>query len=659
MTKLSYPIIILTFMLMVLGFQTQSVQAATLLPASNWYAVTYVSSTDTLHWINAQGEQGQLDRPHLANEAANPAVLRMRISPNGQHMVLIASLNNGNLGVGFYDFVSGQFVQAHEAQPNEVLPSYSQLAFSFTGSHFAMALRNMATLEWRIIVFETATGNAVDQLTRTSPILPDTFITDPSFYPLISHFNVDEGIGQSFVGIQLVTDNPTMTSFPSFNWYHNPVPAVANAPVVPASLPYSPFAGHDIRRTSKAVVFTGFTEGQTPTSNAIGNNISTQLAINLLPTPLVNSGSTIFNSPQWLKNGEWIGYRIQDNVHQPHYAITSAQSDTSVPLGPNIGAIHSTPDGLVAVNALDWQLYHLTDTNIEAFAYQFSSTIFSSNGQPFSVIYTTPEGSPFTLTSIPTDAQVNVPLGGNGEVQAPEQTCGTAPTPRLTVGNTARVAFTDGTDLNIRTAPAGDYIMQIVEGTVVNVIGGPTCADNYFWWQIQFESQGVTVGGWAAEGTANDYFLEPYNITVIDPPQFVSSATPLDLIIATPQPTKELQIAVQPTNTPQLQIAVQPTSTKPPRAEVGDCSKAPDKQLAVGMSAKTTDLGGGTLAMRTNLSDPYPSNQVPANHPVQVVAGSQCREGFRMWQVSTQINGQNVVGWVAEGLNSKYYVIPQ
>ncbi|PJF33283.1 MAG: hypothetical protein CUN57_02580, partial [Phototrophicales bacterium] len=105
MTKFSYPIIVLTLILMGLGFQTQSVHAATPLPASNWYAVTYVPNTDTLHWVNAQGEQGQLDRPHLANEADNPAVLRMRISPNGQHMVLLASLNNGNLGVGFYDFV--------------------------------------------------------------------------------------------------------------------------------------------------------------------------------------------------------------------------------------------------------------------------------------------------------------------------------------------------------------------------------------------------------------------------------------------------------------------------------------------------------------------------------------------------------------------------
>ena len=37
------------------------------------------------------------------------------------------------------------------------------------------------------------------------------------------------------------------------------------------------------------------------------------------------------------------------------------------------------------------------------------------------------------------------------------------------------------------------------------VIGGPTCADSYTWWQVDY--QGAV--GWTASGTASEYWVEP------------------------------------------------------------------------------------------------------------------------------------------------------
>ncbi len=420
-----------------------------------------------------------MPRPNLPNETGDPTGLRMAISPNGQHMVLIAGLNSGNKGVGFYSFASGQWVQVHEAQPGEEVPANSQLSYSFTGSHFAMALRSTITSEWRVLVFETATGNAVDQLTRTSPTLHETFMTDLAYWPLVSHFGVDEGVGQAFVGLQLVNSNGQQTSFPSFRWYHNPVPALVNAPVQPAAIPFSPFAGFDVLRTSGAVAFTGFDEaGGAPANNVVGNLVGTYAAANQLPVTVVNGAGYTLNSPQWLKNGAWVGYRVQNGVQQPHFAVTGAQVDNSVPLGPNIGSIAGTPDdGFLAINAVDWQLYYATSfNNIDAFAYQFGSTVFQSGGQPFNVVYTTPEGASFTLASIPTEPGLNVQPGGDGQVQAPQANCDAAPAPRLTVGGDARVTFTNGTPLNVRTAAAGEFLMQIQEGTFVDVVAGRSSA---------------------------------------------------------------------------------------------------------------------------------------------------------------------------------------
>jgi len=673
MRKLSI-IIALFSIIMVGGLQQQTVLAATPLPASSWYTVTYIPDTDTLHWVSPQGEQGSMSRPHLANEADNPATLRMKISPNGQHMVVIASLNNGNLGIGFYDFVAGQFIQSHEAQPNEALPSYSQLPFSFTGGHFAMVLRNTVSGDWRVIVFETATGNAVDVLTRTSTLLPDNFPTHTDYHPIIASFDIDEGIGQNYITLQTINNDPNQASFPSFKWYHNPVPAIADNSIVSAAFPFSPFAGYDVLRTNRATVLTGFDDPQNPPSgNAIGSNISTRYAVNQLPQAIVNGGGYVLNSPQWLNNGAWIGYRVQNNVHQPHYAITSAQSDTSLPLGPNIGSIHSTPDGFVAVNSLDWQLYHTTDLNMDAFAYQFGNTVFQSNGQPFYVVYTTPEGAPFSLNSLPTEANLNVEVAGNGGVQAPEQTCGTAPAPRLSLNENARVTYTNGAPLNIRTAPAGDYIMHLAEGTVVTVISGPSCADNYFWWQIQLESEGATVGGWAAEGDVDSYYLEPFIIELNDPLQVQpTEELDLDLQIVTVQPTTQLDLdlqvaTLQPTAQPPLDVQVvteEPTLeviTPMPIAPIEvelDCVKSPASQLSVGMTATSINPGGGTLAMRTNLSDPYPTHQLPAQKHMSILDGPQCLNGIRMWYVASNLNNEGIVGWIAEGVNNTYYIIP-
>ena len=661
MNKLTYTITFYMTLLLVFGFNFQSAQAATPLPASNWYALTWVRTTDTLHWINATGEQGQMARPKLPNEIENSATLRMEISPNGQNMVLVNELKNGNAGIGFYSFLTGQWVQIHEAQANEIIPFDNSLAFSFTGSHVAIALRNIINLEWRVIVFETATGNSVDQITRASSILPDTFPSDPTWFAIVTHFSVDEGMGQSFVGLQTVNDDPHQLSFPSFNWYHNSVPALANAPIVPASLPFSPFAGYDVLATTKAVTFAGFNEQQgAPINNQHGNFIGTHMAVNQLPAPVVNSGAYTFDSPQWLKSGAWIGYRVQNKVQQPYYVITSAQSDTSLPLGPNIGAIHSTPDGFIAVNAIDWQLYHSTDLTMDAFAYQFGNTLFESNNLPFSVIYTTPEGALFSLQNLP--ATLNVAQEGNGQIQAPVEACGTAPAPRLTVGEDARVTFNTGSDLNIRAAADGDYIMQIPEGTMVHVVNGPVCANNYRWWQIQFENLGATVGGWAAEGNSDTYFLEPFELVLGDPLQFFPTATPLLLQAVTAQPTLQIikPLEFAPTSTPELQI-IKPLELAPTATQMliqANCNKSPASQLQVGMIAKTVD-NGGTLAMRTNLSDEFPSNQVPGQKTVTILGGPQCRDGIRMWQVSTKLNGQDVVGWIGEGFGNTYYILPQ
>ncbi|MCB9436693.1 MAG: hypothetical protein H6673_06825 [Anaerolineales bacterium] len=603
------------------------------LPASNWYAVTWVKTTDTLHWVNAAGEQASLPRPKLPNEAGNLSQTTLHISPNGRILVETAPLLNGNLGVGFYSFTTGQFIQTHEAQPNETLSLLPSADFTIASLHFAMVLRDNVTGEWRIIVFETTTGNAIAQLTRNSAGIPDNFITDTSFWPVIADFDIDEGLGELVVYLQQVTDPlQMMTAFPSFKWYPTPAPQQAANPIVPAALPFSYQAGYDVLETTGEVVFTGFNEQQgAPTSPAIGNFIGTYAG--QLPTTVFNAGSYSVNTAQWMHNGDWISYRVQGGAMQPHYEVALRDGSNAVPVGPNIGAVHGTPDGFVAVDALSWKLYHATDLNFEGFSAFFGNTLFQTDNQPFSVVYVTPEGATFTLEDI---AQPPV-VSGPGGIQAPPFSCAGAPPTRLAVGDGARVAFTDGTDLNIRTAAGGDYLMQIPEGTLVTIQGGPECVNNYVWWNL---SLGNGTGGWAAEGDASGYFLEPIDLTI------------------------QIAPAVTPTNPPR---AINPTPTNPPRAGIPTatppvilapaCNQSPQTQLQVGMLAHTAQTDG-TLAMRVNLSDQFPTYQLPSGLNVTILEGYQCLNGQTMWKVSTTLNGQSISGWVAEGFGQTYFLLP-
>ncbi|WP_119068013.1 SH3 domain-containing protein [Aggregatilinea lenta] len=84
--------------------------------------------------------------------------------------------------------------------------------------------------------------------------------------------------------------------------------------------------------------------------------------------------------------------------------------------------------------------------------------------------------------------------------------------PRLTPGGAGRVSSSLGVSLkNVPATSAGGAteLATLPTDTVFTVLDGPQCNQGYAWWQIQLPS-GVT--GWAAEGNATDYFLEPTTI---------------------------------------------------------------------------------------------------------------------------------------------------
>lgn len=85
--------------------------------------------------------------------------------------------------------------------------------------------------------------------------------------------------------------------------------------------------------------------------------------------------------------------------------------------------------------------------------------------------------------------------------------CPNAPMTRLIIQERARVTD-NGEDLNLRRGPGTDQqiIQRIEPGEIFLVLDGPTCAEEYVWYQINY--QGTL--GWIAEGDFEQYYTEPY-----------------------------------------------------------------------------------------------------------------------------------------------------
>ena len=95
--------------------------------------------------------------------------------------------------------------------------------------------------------------------------------------------------------------------------------------------------------------------------------------------------------------------------------------------------------------------------------------------------------------------------------------CTNAPSPRVQVGQTARITFVDGSTTRVRSSPdvlPDNIIANLAEGTELEVVGGPVCSprpnrsDSYVYWEVFVPSRNLT--GWVAEGDFNDYYLEPW-----------------------------------------------------------------------------------------------------------------------------------------------------
>ena len=97
----------------------------------------------------------------------------------------------------------------------------------------------------------------------------------------------------------------------------------------------------------------------------------------------------------------------------------------------------------------------------------------------------------------------------------PAVTCvdaaGMTPVTHLLAGQEAYVLPPDGLNIREQADPHAARVGGLAPGTIVTLVGGPTCNSNTVWWQVQ-RSGAAGPAGWVSEGDSAEWFLAPLTL---------------------------------------------------------------------------------------------------------------------------------------------------
>lgn len=569
-------------------------QAATLLPASPWYAVIYQPETDSLHWVNAAGQQATIPRPKLPEEME---YREMRISPDGRILVMVSKLLDGRDSLGIYDLAAGVFLQTHQAQPGEIINLGGETIFTANSVYFAVGLHSgdFANPAWRVILFESQTGNVMAFIDHTHPDAPQVQLSTPQVQYLDGTFVHFQMIPQS------VGAAPT---WPAFAWrvtgFDPTVPAIVESFYTQAELQVQLLTGKVALNYLDNNYAAPPPEGQFPVFNAIGWSIPGNGGE---VTTVHVDASRYHLMTRWAKGGEWILFYSADSQNNYYWNIVLAEgtlgNNSHMPFDPQYEQVYGTSDGYLLVNSANGLYY----TN--GFAPN-TAQIIGQITEAGEVVYVTPIGVSFMLQQLaePGEQVAAAELQPEVEVTvlppaAPADDCSLAPAHRVFIGTQARVLPSQGA-LNVRQQPSGTILTSFAGGTTFSVTGGAICSEGLWWWQIQREG----VVGWLAEGTSSGYFIEPY--AIVEQP---------------PAPPEEPQ-QVPP-------VVVDEAAAEEEGGNEPGCGQAPRNILSVGDTA-TVNVDTLAAANAPGGSSPYVFLK---GQTVTIVAGPTCLDGRRWWMV--------------------------
>ena len=263
----------------------------------------------------------------------------------------------------------------------------------------------------------------------------------------------------------------------------------------------------------------------------------------------------------------------------------------------------------------------LSEAEIQA---QVDATMAAIHGQGDSPVFDFPAIPTFTrvpfeeapgLSLFPVDDSDSGQTGSVNNYPA----CPGALTSRVQVGMTIQVTTSGKVPkLGIRPQPTLDSkkMFELKSGKKMEVLDGPVCADNSYFWYVDTPKG----DGWVREGNTEFYFVDP-----------------LGQSSGAPQPQEP---APQPTGAPQVPAC---PGSLPTRVQVG-------MTIRVTTSGKVPKLG---IRPQPTL-DSKKMFELKSGEKMSVLEGPECSDNSYFWYISSS-KGK---GWVREGNTEFYFVDP-
>jgi hypothetical protein len=217
------------------------------------------------------------------------------------------------------------------------------------------------------------------------------------------------------------------------------------------------------------------------------------------------------------------------------------------------------------------------------------------------------------------------------------------------VGSQARVIPSLGA-LNVRSQPGGSVVSSFSGGVTFNVIGGASCFDGLYWWQVQ----NVNASGWVAAGNFSNYYIQPWDGPVVlepvpvpeepAPPPPSQGENPGDLA---PNPPAEEEPGI---------VVVVPEA-------IFSCPGSPTPRLSVGSAARVTS--NTPMAVFQSAQGGSTNYELPPNVTVAIIGGPTCgAQNITYWQFSGNARNkvtqfaEQTTGWIPEGTGNVYWLSP-
>lgn len=460
----------------VIDFQVVSLSSA------EWWAWIYEVETDSLYLINESGQQARLPRPRLPDERPGTTP-KLAFSRDGRFLIVAVPLNSGVNGLGFYEVESGQFTQIHQMGAGEdIYLGFGYDNAAINGSTYAvdptnrlvaigLASMDFSNPNWRVIIFDLVTGDALYQLDNRSSLV-SAYTTNNIVFPRVVYFDID------VVHTQLIRFGADAdVQYPALAWHPN-ANFVEDSPFT--------YTNIDVLPGAQSMVYAYRTDaagGVLAPNNALGTVGSVG------PQPLVTDATNGLSSPRWAAGGTVVLFQTGNQV----WNGVVVQTGGRFVFDPVVQGTYGTPQGYLTRNERDEVVSHrIAASDSSQLVWQ------AAEDTNIYITWASVPGVAFAPT------QIYIPLNLTGIVHCP----GT-PASIVALGMRAQVETSGGAGLRLRSVAGGELLTTMPVGTEFRIIGGPQCQGGYTWWNLRLEDGTM---GWAAEGDQEGYFMEPVEV---------------------------------------------------------------------------------------------------------------------------------------------------